>query len=57
MKPGTRQPRAHDPALGIVSPDGDVLAVTSRSEPFATVDVDLANAERAKSTYPRYALD
>jgi N-carbamoylputrescine amidase len=38
----------------IVDPDGDVLAVTSREEPFATVDIDLAAAEAAKRTYPRY---
>lgn len=41
----------------IVSPDGDVLATTSREDPFATVDIDLAEADAAKATYPRYALD
>ena len=41
----------------VVSPDGEVLASTSPGEPFATVDVDLALAEQAKSTYPRYVLD
>ncbi|MDQ3742216.1 MAG: carbon-nitrogen hydrolase family protein, partial [Actinomycetota bacterium] len=38
----------------IVDPDGDVLAVTSRGEPFATVEIDLEVAEKAKRTYPRY---
>ncbi len=38
----------------IISPDGDVLATTSADEPFVTLDVDLALAEQAKSTYPRY---
>jgi N-carbamoylputrescine amidase len=38
----------------IVDPEGDVLAVTSRAEPFATVDVDLAFADASKRTYPRY---
>jgi N-carbamoylputrescine amidase len=38
----------------IVDPDGDVLAVTSPQQPFVTVEVDLAAAEAAKSTYPRY---
>jgi N-carbamoylputrescine amidase len=38
----------------IVGPDGDVLAITSRDEPFATVQIDLDLAEDAKSTYPRY---
>jgi N-carbamoylputrescine amidase len=48
------------PSLGgqgfIVGPESDVLARTSREEPFATVDIDLAEAEQAKRTYPRYAL-
>jgi N-carbamoylputrescine amidase len=38
----------------IVDPEGDVLAVTSRAEPFATVELDLDAADAAKSTYPRY---
>jgi N-carbamoylputrescine amidase len=38
----------------IVDPDGDVLAVTSREEPFVTREIDPAAAEAAKSTYPRY---
>lgn len=38
----------------IVDPDGDVLAVTSREQPFVTVEIDLAAAEAAKATYPRY---
>jgi N-carbamoylputrescine amidase len=38
----------------IVSPDGDVLAVTSRARPFVTVEIDLEVAAAAKSTYPRY---
>lgn len=41
----------------IVGPDGDVLAETSAREPFATRDVDLAEAEQAKKTYPRYVID
>ncbi len=41
----------------VVSPDGEVLASTSPAAPFATVEVDLALAERAKSSYPRYVLD
>lgn len=38
----------------IVDPDGDVLAVTSPEQPFATVEIDLAVADAAKRTYPRY---
>jgi len=34
-----------------------VLGVTSRAQPFLTVSIDLADAERAKGTYPRYVLD
>jgi predicted amidohydrolase len=40
----------------IVSPDGEVLATTTDAEPFQTCDIDLSVAERAKATYPRYAL-
>ncbi len=38
----------------VVDPDGDVLALTSREEPFVSVEVDLDAAEAAKATYPRY---
>lgn len=37
-----------------VDPEGDVLATTSEDCPFVTIDVDLALAERARGTYPRY---
>ncbi len=38
----------------VVDPDGAVLAQTSQVAPFATVDLDLAAARAAKTTYPRY---
>jgi len=39
----------------IVEPEeGEVLGQTSSAEPFLTVDVDLAEADHAKTTYPRY---
>jgi N-carbamoylputrescine amidase len=38
----------------IVDPDGEVLALTSNAEPFATLDLDLNRARAAKATYPRY---
>lgn len=41
-------------AIGV---DGEVLAVTSRAQPFATVEIDLDHAARAKHTYPRYVAD
>jgi predicted amidohydrolase len=41
----------------IVGPDGDVLARTTRDDPFATAEIDLADADRARTTYPRYAMD
>ena len=48
------------PSLGgrgfIIGPESDVRARTSRQEPFATADIDLGEAERAKRTYPRYAI-
>lgn len=41
----------------IIDPDGAVLAVTSRQEPFVTVDIDLARSAQAKQTYPRDVLE
>ncbi len=38
----------------IISPEGEVIAVTSRDEPFVTVSINLKEAELAKQTYPRY---
>jgi len=50
-----------EPAFGgrgwIVSPDGDVLGLTSREQPFVTVDIDLNQAEKAKEGYPQYVLE
>jgi predicted amidohydrolase len=40
----------------VVGPDGDVLGLTSRKKPIITVEIDLKEAVKAKSTYPRYAL-
>jgi N-carbamoylputrescine amidase len=42
----------------IVEPEeGEVLGQTSTEQPFLTLDVDLAAADRAKLTYPRYVAD
>ena len=42
----------------IIEPEeGQVLAVTSPSEPFITVDIDLRIADHAKNTYPRYVQE
>ena len=41
-------------SLLVIDPDGTVLATTSASTPFVTLDVDLAYAEAAKHSYPRY---
>jgi N-carbamoylputrescine amidase len=42
----------------IIEPEeGDVLAVTDRGQPFVTVDIDLAVADTAKRTYPRYVTE
>ena len=38
----------------IIDPDGEVLAVTTEAERFATMDIDLQRAADAKATYPRY---
>jgi N-carbamoylputrescine amidase len=40
----------------IIDPAGDVVAMTSAAEPFATRDIDLTSAAKAKSTYPRYVF-
>ena len=38
----------------VIDPDGKVLGTTSAERPFLTVEIDLAAAVRAKTTYPRY---
>jgi N-carbamoylputrescine amidase len=40
----------------IIDPAGAVLSVTSAAEPFATRDIDLADAAGAKASYPRYVF-
>ena len=37
----------------LVSPEGEILGETSVNMPFLTVEIDLEEAIRAKSTYPR----
>lgn len=42
----------------IIEPEnGTVLAVTTASEPFMTMDIDPGWADEAKGTYPRYVPD
>jgi N-carbamoylputrescine amidase len=41
----------------IIGPDGDVLGLTSREQPFLSIEVDLREAEQAKQTYPRYVSE
>lgn len=42
----------------IIEPEeGNVLGKTDQKEPFVTIRIDLAVAEKAKSTYPRYVAD
>ena len=40
----------------IIDPDGEILATTSAAEPFATLDLDLIKAMKAKDSYPRYVF-
>jgi N-carbamoylputrescine amidase len=40
----------------IIGPSGEVLSITSADRPFATRDIDLAKAEKAKDSYPRYVF-
>jgi N-carbamoylputrescine amidase len=37
----------------VIGPNGDLLASTSRQNPFVTVDIDLAESAQAQKTYPR----
>jgi len=42
----------------VIEPEeGSVWGLTSQSERFLTVEIDLENAEKAKRTYPRYVSD
>jgi N-carbamoylputrescine amidase len=41
----------------VIGPDGEVLGLTSRRQPFITVEIDLSEAEQAKRTYPRYVAE
>jgi predicted amidohydrolase len=40
----------------IISPDGALLAKTSRATPFCTVDIDLTAKDQASRSYPRYVF-
>jgi N-carbamoylputrescine amidase len=40
----------------IIDPAGEVLAITSPAEPFATRDIDIALAAQAQQSYPRYVF-
>jgi N-carbamoylputrescine amidase len=40
----------------IIDPAGEILAITSPAEPFATRDIDLTKAARAKDAYPGYVF-
>lgn len=40
-----------------IDPEGDVVASTSRKRPWVTVELDLGEADAAKSRYPRYVPD
>jgi N-carbamoylputrescine amidase len=41
----------------IVGPNGKVLGLTTREQPFLTLDLDPTKAEKAKEMYPRYVKD
>ncbi|MDX1658621.1 MAG: carbon-nitrogen hydrolase family protein [Nitriliruptorales bacterium] len=40
----------------IIDPSGEVLATTTDTEPFVTLELDLVVADHAKATYPRNAV-
>lgn len=41
----------------IISPEGEVLALTDDDTPIVTLDLDLEIARAAKATYPRYVAE
>ncbi len=41
----------------IIDPDGGLLGVTSQEDPFLTLEIDLAAAVEARTSYPRYVLE
>ena len=41
----------------IISPEGDVLALTDAESPIVTLDLDLEVARQASTTYPRYVAE
>jgi predicted amidohydrolase len=53
--------RSSDSAFGgqgwVIGPDGEILGVTSQEHPFITIEIDVRQAELAKTTYPRYILE
>jgi len=56
---GTTADGGHFAGVGwIAEPEeGEILGQTCPKEPFLTMDVDLAVADHAKTTYPRYVAD
>ena len=40
----------------IISPDGEILATTTRDAPFVTIDIDLTVPSAARASYPRYVF-
>lgn len=56
---GTTQKGGDYAGVGwIIEPsEGKVLGLTNQSQPFLTLDIYLAEADKAKETYPRYVPD
>lgn len=40
----------------VISPNGEILTTTTSKAPFATIDIDLAAADAARRSYPRYVF-
>jgi N-carbamoylputrescine amidase len=47
---------AYGGAGWIISPDGEILATTTRDVPFVTIDIDLTMPVAARWSYPRYVF-
>lgn len=41
----------------IIDPDGEVLGVTTKEQPYLTLTIELERADKAKQTYPRYVRE
>ena len=41
----------------IISPEGEIIKSTNANRPFVTMDIDINDSRKAKTTYPRYVKE